>query len=218
MSKFKTCVPSAKLEDGSPDLTGNIKTPGCRMVWPSLFKPTLPKGETDEKKAKFQITLLFPKDADLDMLKDAVRTARDDKFSAAQQKKSKIKMPFIKTADEPRFADVADEFPLMVRANANLGMGPGVVGPSAREVKEDDAADEVYPGRWCRASLSAYGWDHPTGGLGVSLGLQNVQLLEHDEVWTFAGGKPRATDEFEAAEIDEDDGDAEDDDLDDLVG
>lgn len=218
MSKYKKCIASRKDEDGNPDLSGNIKTPGCRMIYPHLFQPVLPRNETDEKKKKYQVTLLIPKDADISMLKDAVRQARDDKFSAQQQKTSKLRLPFIKTEDEPRFVELADEYPYMIRSNANVGMGPGVVDHMAQAVSEDDAADEVYPGRWCRASLSAYAWDHPQGGKGVSLGLQNIQLLEHDDVLTIAGGKPRATDEFDAAEID-DMGDAgADDDMDDLVG
>jgi hypothetical protein len=181
---------------------GNIRTPKGRILYPSLFKPSLPKGETNEDKAKYGATLLIPKDSDITALKNAIQETLEESFSAKVRAASKIKMPILKTEDFPRFAEYADDFPWMIRCNANYR--PEVVGPTRDPIAEEDEADEVYGGRWAKLSVNAYSWDHPTGGKGISLGLQNVQLLKHDDA--IAGGRVKAAQEFE----DEDVGDMND--------
>lgn len=177
--------------------SGNIHTPKGRMVFPALFKPQLPKGETDESKAKYQITLLFPEDADLTLLEEAIDEKMADEFKAADIKRGKIKTPFLDTADQERYAEYADDYPVMIRLNANFK--PDVVTPNGKgTVDEDDEADEVYGGRWARVSVRPFAWSHPTGGKGVSLGLQNVQLLDHDE--PIAGGRVKGVNEFAPVE------------------
>lgn len=179
--------------------SGNIALPKGRMLYPALFKPAMPRGETDEKKAKYQISVLIPKGSNIDVLKAAYEEAIAEKVTAKMRATTKIKSPFLKTADQPRFTEFADEFPLMIRCNAT--MRPDVVTPNAKGlVKEEDEADEVYSGRWCRVSIRPFFYDHPTGGKGVSFGLQNVQLLDHDEA--IAGGKVKGLNEFEAVSSD----------------
>lgn len=173
--------------------SGNIRSPRGRLLYPSLFKPSLAKGETDKEKARYGVTILFPKSADLKLIIDAAKKCRDDNFSAAVQKQAKIKMPFLKTEDQPRFAELADTFPVMIRCFAKFA--PEVVGPTNRRITEEEEADEVYSGRWGRISLRPFSYDMPTSK-GVSLGLQNVQLLEHDE--PMGGGRVKAETEFEA--------------------
>jgi hypothetical protein len=175
---------------------GNVRTPRGRIVYPSLFKPSLPKGETDPKKAKYGATLLLPKDCDLTALKDAVQECLEE-FSDKVRKSAKIKMPFLHTKDQERFAEFAEDFPWMIRCGASYK--PEVVGPTRDPIAEEDEADEVYGGRWAKFAVNAYSWDHPTGGKGVSLGLQNVQLLKHDDA--IAGGRVKASQQFENEEI-----------------
>lgn len=197
---YKKCV---VLKDKSGDPTGIIVLPKGKMLYPALFEPSLPKGEKDESKAKYGLTILLPKDADLGSLKDLVAQAIDTKWGA-KGKTEKIKKPFIKVdADnEPRTVarleaagiDAAD-FPVMLRISGNYK--PVVKGPDAtQEVKDPE---QVYEGRWACASINAYGWEHPTGGKGVSIGLQNVQLLDNDDVIP-RGGSSATGDEFEAVE------------------
>ena len=174
--------------------SGNLLTPKGRMVYPALFTPSLARGETDKDKARYQVTLLLPKGSDIKALKDAVTETLDENVSAKARTTAKIKTPFLKTEDQPRFAEFAEEFPLMLRFNAKFK--PDVVTPKGdRTLAEDEEADEVYSGRWGRVSCRAFFYDHPTGGKGVSLGLQNVQLLDHDE--PIAGGRVKGTAEFE---------------------
>lgn len=168
---------------------GNIILPRARMVYPALFRPSLMKGETDESKAKYQVSLLLPGDVNLDPVRQRIEELLDENLTTAQ-KSGKVKKPFIKTA-ETKLADMAEDFPITVRLNANLQSKPQVIDASAQNVDDES---EVYSGRWCFVSCRPFFYDHPQGGKGVSLGLQNVQLLEHDEA--IAGGRARAEDEF----------------------
>lgn len=173
--------------------TGTYMTPAGRMVYAALFKPTTMKGETDQSKAKYQITLLLPADADISVLEKAVEHARNEKWTPGVQRTSKIRSPFLKTADSPRLAEYAEEFPLMLRFNSKSR--PGVKTKALADVSEADEPDDIYNGRWCRVTCSPFAYDQ-AGNKGVSLGLGNVQLLDHAD--RIVGGAARASDEFEA--------------------
>lgn len=179
--------------------SGNLLTPKGRILYPSLYKPTLPKGEKDENKARFQISLLIPKGADISALENAINEAINDNVSEKVRKTTKVKKPILKTEDQPRFAEFAEDYPHMIRCAAKFK--PDVVGPTLKPVAEDDEADEVYSGRYARLSVRPFFYDHPTGGKGVSLGLQNVQLLDHAD--PIAGGRVRADAEFESVSSDD---------------
>lgn len=177
---------------------GNIITPKGRMVYPSLFRPTLPPGEKDDDKARYNATLLIPEDADIKALEDAVDALIEENVPA--NKRKNVKRPFLRTETSNSLEDYAGEFPVMIRCAAKYA--PDVVTPNAqRTYKEEEAADEVYGGRWARFSVRPYFWSHKTGGMGVSFGLQNAQMLDHDEA--IAGGRVRGTSEFEGVGEDE---------------
>lgn len=182
--------------------SGNIVTPKGRILYPTLFKPRAMKGEPDEK-AAYGATLLLPKTADLTILRKAFQDARDEAFSAKVRQTVKIKEPILKTEDQPRFAEHADEYPWMIRFRRGRDLGaPDVVTPKGdRKYTEDEEADEVYGGRWARITCRPYTYDR-TDSKGVSFGLQNVQMLDHAE--PLAGGKARGTDEFDAVSVDAD--------------
>ena len=188
-ANFRKAIPSKSTE-------GNIVTPGGRMVYASLFQKTLPRGEKDESKAKYQNTILFPAGVDVDLLTKAVDEIIAEKVSSRLRATTKVKKPFLLTKDQPRFAEFADEYPLMIRSAGTLR--PDVISPSGQPVREENEPDEIYHGRWCRMSVQPFFYDHPTGGKGVSLGLQNVQLLDHDDPLEIAGSKPKGAGEFEA--------------------
>jgi hypothetical protein len=179
--------------------SGNLMTPRGRLLYPALFKPRAMKGETDPKKAKFQATLLFPVGSDFKAIRAAVEEVVAEKMSPAVRKVTKFRLPFLKTSDQPRLVEYAEEFPDMLRFNAVTR--PDVVTPKGdRTVTEDEEADEVYQGRWARVSCQAFFYD-TSGNKGVSLGLQNVQLLlgpDGEPGEALAGGRVRGTSEFEA--------------------
>jgi hypothetical protein len=174
---------------------GNVITCQGRMMYPTFFEPSLPKGETDRDKAKYQGTLIFPVGADLKALAQAVEDAAIEKWGPSYKEKHKVRKPFGKAEDQPKMSGTAEEFPVFIRANSKDR--PQVVSAAGKPVTEEQS-EEVYPGRWARFSVRAYAYDHPTGGKGVSLGLQNVQLLDNDE--RLAGARPQASDEFSPVE------------------
>lgn len=182
--------------------SGNIITPKGRMVYPAFFKPQLPPGEKDPEKARFQATLLIPADADISALEAKVNELVDENVPAGKRKTTKIKLPFLATEDSKSLAEYAEDYPHMIRCAAKFA--PDVVTPQGdRTIKEDEEADWVYGGRWARFSVRPYWWSHKTGGMGVSFGLQNVQLLQDDD--PIAGSRVRGTDEFSDASDDLDD-------------
>ena len=44
---------------GKKEVIEKMVTPVCRFSYPSVFVPSLPMGKTDEKEAKYSVTMLF---------------------------------------------------------------------------------------------------------------------------------------------------------------
>lgn len=172
--------------------SGNIRTPRGRILYPALFQPRAAKGAPADS-AKYQCSLLIPKGSDISAMKSAVEAILKENFSEKVRSTVKIKTPFLRTEDQPRFAEFADDFPLMIRCNSTYR--PDVVGPTMQPIREEDEADEVYGGRWGRLSVNPFAYNRPDSK-GVSLGLQNVQLLDHAD--PIAGGRVKAENDFEA--------------------
>lgn len=177
--------------------SGNIITPAVRLMWcRDVLKPGTRKGAKPTDEAKYSTGLLIPKSADLSLLKVAVKEAAVDKFGEKGAETIKpSKLPFKRTEDIPQLAELADEYPVFLNASAK--QKPQVVDHTMNPVTDEE---DVYSGRWAKVSLNAYAWSHDEGGKGVSLGLNNIQLLEHDE--QLAGGRASAEDEFEPAGVD----------------
>lgn len=186
MSNFKSCTP-AKAGD-------NIITCEVVLAYPNLFKPSLRKGETDESKKRYSVTLLVPKGHDISMLVDRV----NEVGSGAYGKNLKFRKPFIKTADQQgKIGEFAEEYPTMIRVASKRR--PNIIFPNG---KVCDDPEQTYSGRKARVSVDAFAWDPKSpGGAGVSLGLGNVQLLDHGDPLPLGGGRMAAEDEFEAVEV-----------------
>ena len=186
---------NASLDSSRRLASGEVVTPRGRLLYPSLFKKQLMKGETDESRAKYGVSILL-RDSGLTAMMEAVNEKIVDKWGADARKKFKIRMPFIKTEEQPRFSELASDFPVLIRTSTKDK--PGVVYANMKECDES-SENEVYSGRWGRLTVNAFAYEHPTGGKGVSFGLQHVQLLEHDDV--LAGGRIRVENAFEAVEL-----------------
>lgn len=179
---------------------GTILSAKVKMLYPHLFKPQMPQGEKDQEKARYQVTLLVPKAVDLTLPVKAVNDIIAEHLTEKQRKETKLKKPFLKTEDQPKILAMLEkagldpaDFPVIIRANAKYK-------PIVKAADMSDVTDEeqVYAGRWACVSLRFYWFDHPTGGKGVSAGLGNVQLLDHDDV--LSGGRVDANKEFEAVD------------------
>jgi hypothetical protein len=186
---------------------GNIRTPRGRLCYvtpPSggLLKPITyvsPEGAT---KLKYSCSFAFPKNANIEVLREEVREAATKRFGADFMKKfPRFKMPFLNTAEYPKMGLDPEEFPVFIRVTKDPEWGGVNVVDHKRNPVTDPA--QVYSGRWALLSVSAFaypkkeGKDH--GNRGVSFGLSSAMLLEHGE--RLAGGGASAEQDFKPVEI-----------------
>jgi hypothetical protein len=185
--------------------TGNLVTPKGKILWNHLFTPGKAKGNVGDP--KYDINILIPKSADIAAMKEAIVEAGKEKFSkafkdAAGKWPSSVRNPFKKTADNDKLVAGLEEaglkvedWPLFVAARSKDK--PGVVGPNGKPDGVDD--EQVYPGRYARATLQAFGYDQG-GNKGVTFGLVNVQLLDNDDELVIGSGRVSAETEFDAVD------------------
>lgn len=162
----------------------NIKmvTPEFRGSFVTLVEPRAIPGT--EGKPKYQIVCSLPKDDDFwDKVNEAVTELATARWGEIPKK---FRNP-IKDGDEER-----DEFEGMNVLNCSALQRPGIVGPDLAPLMDPE---ELYSGAWYRAEISFFAWDHPTGGKGVSAGLENVMKIKDDEKYS---GKNDPTDAFSA--------------------
>ena len=176
------------------DKTGEVHTPRARMAYPTLLEAKKIKDKPDSK-AKFSVTLLIPKAANVDLLKSKLVEALVEKFGKEWQKNKKLLFPLLKTVDQERLAEYADDYPLILRCSANEGFPPFIYGPDAQQFKGQ--ASEIYPGRWATVAGKFFAYDNVSKG--VNFGLNRIQLLEHDE--PIAGGRVATSEGFETVNI-----------------
>jgi len=166
--------------------TGNLMTCEFRVAGPfNFFRPK----EQDNGAEKFGFRALFPKGADLGLLKQLVEDAAEEKFGKSWKSKG-LKMPFRNQGEKADYEGFEDG---AIFVNLSAWEQPGLVDEAGVPIISQD---EFKPGYWARASVQAYGYD-ANGNRGVGLKVVNVQKLWEDEVLA-GGGSPRAEDEFEA--------------------
>jgi hypothetical protein len=184
------------------EATGEIFVPG-RMVWPTLFEARGIKNKPDSK-PKFSVSVLIPKAVKLDWerFKDGgecrdpltknIAEAAAGKFSSKWRDR-KLLMPLFKSVDEPKFRELAEEYPYFLRGSATPEYPPFLFGPDAKPFDRSKQSD-VYSGRWAIVAGSAYAYDNVQKG--VNFGMNRVQFLDHDE--PIAGGRVQTAEGFEA--------------------
>lgn len=171
---------------------GAILTPKGRLSYAgeNLFVAHNIEGETDPEKKRYSTSILLKGDVDLKLLVDLVNETAKAKWGEDCFTKFKIKKPFLKVEDFPKMKDLADAgFKTMLRLASKSR--PQVVMADGRT---PGTAEDAFSGRWAIISVNAFTYDHRTGGKGVSLGLQNVQLLELDD--RLGGARAKAEDQF----------------------
>lgn len=182
--------------------TGNVVFPRGRILWNNVFKPR--KGRNGQE-GKYEFNLLFAKDVDLSVAKEAAIEAGKDKHAkafrdAAGKWPKTLLTPFKRTADNDKLVaaleanDIkVEDFPVYIGMKSKDK--PGIVGPNGKAVEEED---QVYSGRWARATGDFFGYDNESKG--VSCGLKNIQLLDNDDELAIGGGRVSAETEFDAVE------------------
>lgn len=184
-----------KLSPAQKLATGNIRTCPVRLSYPNLFTAKAQTGDDGKPGRKvYSVALLFPKGADLTLLREAQAAVALDRFGPAWAKRN-LHSPF---RDQGERADNDGNLPngyvagaIFMNVSANEDYPPGIRLNNMNPAKPSD----IYAGCWAIVTLKAYAFDNPKKK-GVSFGLQNVMKLCDDE--RLGGGGVAAADkEFE---------------------
>lgn len=169
-----------------------ILGPG-RLSFPKIFTPN-----SKEYGGKYQATLLLPPDYDFGPLKKLMLNVAIAKFGADKSKWPRgMRGPSDIIRDCAEKSNLSGYEPGWHFVSAASPDMPGVV--DATLAKVTDPRD-AYPGRWAKMSVNVFAYSNVKHG--VSLGLQNIQLLKHDDAFS---SRQRPEDEFEAMYEDMDD-------------
>ncbi|WP_414464391.1 DUF2815 family protein [Hyphomicrobium sp. DY-1] len=172
---------------------GMLRSCPVRLSYPYLFEPQAGQAQDDGSmgKPKYATTLLFPRGADLTVLKAAANKAAIDKFGA-NYKGPRLHTPF-RDQGEKGHINGYEEGCIFISASSL--QRPGVVDAQRQQI-HDPA--RVYPGVWALVSLRPYAFDNPKKK-GVSFGLGNVQIIRDDEPFSV---RSAPDDDFQAVNID----------------
>lgn len=176
-----------------------VMTQKFRVSFPNVFVPK----SFEDQDAKYNITMLFDKKADLADMKRAVKNAVIEEYGSWDARPKKFKLPFRDgDAEKPDMAGYPGHY--FVSATAKADKKPGIVDKNRVAIIDPS---EFYAGCYARATLIAFAFDKK-GNAGVAFALQNVQKLGDGEKFS---GKKSAEDEFDAVESSENDPNSYDD-------
>lgn len=169
----------ATRRDGTKIVTGKFI-----LSYPTFIEPQA--GE-DGGKPKYGAAFVALPGEDVKPFKEALLEAAIDKFGESVTVSGK-KVPMAKaleigtikshlrTDTEAKGYEGAPFF-----FNARTARKPGLVGRDGTRLTDEEIEEKLYPGARVRASITAYGYDNPKGGKGVTFSLHNVQFIEDGE-------------------------------------
>lgn len=159
-----------------------VKVGPGRLSFPYIFEM-----QNSEGGPKFGTTILLPPDYDTKPIIAALTAAAEaawGKDKAKWPKQARKPEDVIRDCEEKsQFEGYAPGWKF-ISLSAGPKSPPGVVDALREEVTDPK---EVYPGRWARLSANAYAYKNKT--VGVTLGLNNVQLLRNDNSFGRASAK-----------------------------
>jgi hypothetical protein len=148
------------------------------ILYPHLFKPHLPKGSSSDTAPAYQLLVLLPPGYDLTALNRLLLATAEKMFGSDAKKliaAGAIKSPFRAQAEQAAKGKLGfSEDPGAKFINVKSEQQPGVVDQQLQPILDPS---KIYGGAICNIQANAFGWNHPTGGRGLSFGLQNVQLV-----------------------------------------
>lgn len=165
----------------------NIITCLARMSFPNIISPRPSKKGDNDSAKKYQLSLLIPPEFSIRLLEKDTQRAIEETWGEKPPKK--LKMPVLEAGDfeyegyEPGWR--------LIRVSAKRRPQIFDDVDKTNITEEDDQT--IYPGRWCVATVRAYTYD-VDGNRGVSFGLGNVVLRDHDD--RLGGGGVSVADEF----------------------
>lgn len=162
-----------------------------RMSFPWLHAPQPPMEGSGA--GKYGVVALFPPGYNLQPVIDAMVEAAKAKWGPDEAKWPRLKYhPKKRIQPCEEKSELAGYLPGWHFIGLTSANQPHVVDAQLQSVT--DLKKEAYGGRWAKLSANPFAWD-ANGVRGVSLGLNNVQLLAHDEPFA---GKPKAEADFDA--------------------
>jgi len=157
------------------------------VSYPHLFKANAFKGG----EAKYSVTMLFPKTADLSALKLAIKHAKIDKWGPDKDEWPEDLMSPVQDGDNPKYAaNEGYKGHWAIKASSKEAQKPGLVNEKVEPIID---ASEFYPGCYARAQVFANGWEY-MGKSGVSFILDHVQKTRDGKSF---GGRKSAAEVFD---------------------
>lgn len=183
--------------------SGNIITAkGVIMSDKFLLEPGLNKAG---KQNKHQLEIVFAPGTNLTLLKNEMgKVALEGLKGDADAAKKMVEKRFLDPNDKPSGGKpLGPEFEGWTLVRAATDHLPDFVFPNGKRCPAESVRNELYRGRWGRATINPYWLDTTTTDgtkiKGVFLGLVNIQLLEHGKAIGFV--KPDGEAEFGAVEV-----------------
>jgi Protein of unknown function (DUF2815) len=161
-----------------PDENPSVILEEVTILYPHVFEPRVAKGSASDAPPTYQLVVLLPADYDLGPLNRIALAAAEKMFGSDAKKliaAGAIKSPFRSQAEKAAEGKMGySEDPNAKFINVKSEMQPGVVDQQLRPILDPS---KIHGGVVCNVQVNAFPWSHPTGGKGLSFGLQNVQLV-----------------------------------------
>jgi hypothetical protein len=168
---------------------GNLRTCEVRLSYPELFTA---KAVEEGGKPKFSTSILFPKGADLTVLKNEIKAVVKEAWGDKPPKGLRIGLRDQGEKDSEGYEEGA------FFLNCNSIKRPPVVNRKREPITDEE---DVYPGIWAIVTLKVYAFKPKKGDKyapGVGFGLQAVQIIKDGE--RLGGGYADPNEEFEELE------------------
>jgi hypothetical protein len=172
-----------KRKKGKCTMSNKLITPEFRGSFVNLVEP---RAIAEGQDPVYGMVVAVPKSetAFKQKLDDVVNELCMEKWGEVPKK---LKNPIRDGDEEDR-----PEFEGCWVFNTKSKTRPGVVDMDLQPILDPDL---LYSGAWYRVELSAFAWDHRTGGKGVSFGLNNVLFVREDEAYS---GRANPAEAFKA--------------------
>ena len=173
---------------------GAIVLPIGRLSW---TKDLAIGGENQKGTWTWMATLLCPPDSDFTIAQKLMYPIALEKTKDSERAKSEVLRRFLDPNNKPGGGKPeGPEFDGWTMLRMSTTKKPDIMLPNGQRCENpEELQRECYSGRWAFVTANAYWFDVGTNK-GVSLGLQNVILQDHDE--PMGGGKPRGSEDYNA--------------------
>lgn len=192
------------MEQGKKLTDKTAVTPTFRVSFPHVFEPV--QNDMGEKtKMEYTVQALFPKDADLTVLKKMCMEAavkkfgKKEKWPKDQHGNHRVRFPFRDQGDREKEKDGKTFLPDGYEAGAVYMNLKSTRRPKVldRDKSVIDDPEKFYAGCYARALVSCFAYK-VKGNVGVTFGLEGLQFVKDGDPLS---GRPRVEEAFEALEV-----------------